>query len=70
MFAHQFLTQATHEPRSSLASNTSIKMVSGVSMADARALAPDLRTTTTILDQPKLHFATFVKNVTKQALWS
>ena len=69
VFAHQFLTQATHELRSSLASNTSIKMVSGVSMADARALAPDLRTTADfILDQPKLHFATFVKNVTKQAL--
>jgi hypothetical protein len=69
VFAHQFLSQATRELRSSLASNTSIKLVSGVSAEDARALAPDLRTTADfILSQPKLHFAGFVKHVTKRAI--
>ena len=45
VFAHQFLDQCTHSLKSSLAANTSIKMASGVSMTDARQLAPDLRTT-------------------------
>jgi hypothetical protein len=69
VFAHQFLDQCTHSLKSSLAANTSIKMASGISMSDARALAPDLRTTAEfILTQPKLHFAAHIRNVTPQAV--
>jgi hypothetical protein len=69
VFAHQFLDQCTSSLRSSLAANTSIKMASGVSMADARALAPDLRTTADfILSQPRLHFAAHIRNVTGSAV--
>lgn len=45
VFAHQFLDQATSSLRASLAANTTIKMAAGVSMGDARSLAPDMRTT-------------------------
>ena len=69
VFAHQFLDQCTSSLRASLAANTSIKMVSGVSMQDARALAPDMRTTADfILSQPRLHFAAHIRNVTPQAV--
>ena len=69
VFAHQQLGQATPDLRASLAASTSIKMASGVSSADARILAPDFRTTPEfLLDQPIGHFATFIKNVTKQAV--
>jgi hypothetical protein len=69
IFAHQFLDQASSSLRSSLAANTSIKMASGVSMSDARALAPDLRTTPDfILSQPRLQFATHIRNVTPNAI--
>jgi hypothetical protein len=69
VFAHQYLSQATPQLVASLAANTSIKMVSGVSTKDARSLAPDLRTTAEfILDQPQLHFACYVKNVTASAV--
>jgi hypothetical protein len=69
VFAHQFLDQATSSLRSSLAANTSIKMVGGVSTSDARALAPDLRTTPEfILSQPKLSFAAHIRNVTPHAV--
>jgi len=69
VFAHQFLEQCTHSLRASLAANTSIKMAGGVSMSDARAMAPDLRTTPEfILMQPKLHFACHIRNVTSQAV--
>lgn len=69
VFAHQFLDQCTSSLRASLAANTSIKMVSGVSMQDARSLAPDMRTTADfILSQPRLHFAAHIRNVTPQAV--
>ena len=69
VFAHQFLDQCTSALKASLAANTSIKMAAGISMADARSLAPDLRTTTEfILNQPKLHFAAHIRNVTPQAV--
>jgi hypothetical protein len=69
VFAHQFLDQCTNSLKSSLAANTSTKMASGVSMSDARALAPDLRTTPDfILSQPKLHFAAHIRNITPQAV--
>jgi Type IV secretion-system coupling protein DNA-binding domain len=69
VFAHQFLDQCASSLRASLAANTSIKMVSGVSMQDARSLAPDMRTTADfILSQPRLHFAAHIRNVTPQAV--
>ena len=44
-------------------------MASGVSVGDARILAPDMRTTPdTILSQPKLQFATYVRGVTPHAI--
>ncbi len=69
VFAHQFLDQCTPSLRASLAANTAIKMASGVSMSDARALAPDMRTTADfVLSQPRLHFACHIRNVTPQAV--
>ncbi len=69
IFAHQFLDQATSSLRASLAANTSIKMAGGVSTSDARALAPDMRTTADfILSQPRLHFACHIRNVTPNAV--
>lgn len=69
VFAHQYLDQCTSSLRASLAANTAIKMASGVSTSDARALAPDMRTTADfILSQPRLHFACHIRNVTPQAV--
>jgi hypothetical protein len=69
VFAHQFLDQASASLRSSLAANTSIKMAAGVSMGDARSLAPDMRTQPEfILSQPRLHFAAHIRNVTPSAV--
>ncbi len=69
VFAHQFLDQCTPSLRASLAANTTIKFAGGVSMGDARSMAPDLRTTAEfILSQPKLHFAAHIRNVTPQAV--
>lgn len=68
-FAHQYLDQCTHSLRASLSANTTIKMAAGISTSDARALAPDLRTTADfILGQPRGHFAAHVRNVTGQAV--
>jgi hypothetical protein len=56
IFAHQYLDRRTQSLRASLAANTAIKMAAGVSTSDARALAPDMRTTLDfILSQPRLH---------------
>lgn len=69
VFAHQFLDQATPSLRASLAANTAIKMASGVSTADARALASDMRTTADfILGQPRLSFACHIRGVTQSAV--
>ena len=69
VFAHQFLEQCAPALRASLAANTSVKLAGGVSTADARSLAPDLRTTADfILSQPKLHFACHVRGMTQQAI--
>jgi len=69
VFAHQFLDQASPSLRSSLAANTSIKMAAGVSMGDARSLAPDMRTRPEfILSQPRLSFACHIRNVTPSAV--
>ena len=69
VFAHQYLGQCSVQLRASLAANTAIKLASGVSMNDARALAPDMRCSTEfILAQPKLQFATYVRGITKEAI--
>lgn len=69
VFAHQYLDQATSSLRASLAANTGIKFAAGLSMADARHMAPDMRTTPDfILSQPRLHFACHIRNVTPQAV--
>lgn len=69
VLAHQYLDQATGSLKSSLHANTGIKFASGLSAADARAMAPEMRTTADfILDQPKLQFAAHIRNVTPQAV--
>lgn len=69
VFAHQYLGQCTPQLRESLAANTAIRMAAGVSVADARTLAPALRTSADfILAQPPLSFATYVRNVTNEAI--
>ena len=69
VFAHQHLDQCAPSLRASFAANTAIKMAAGVSTADARAMAPDMRTTPDfILGQPRLHFACHIRNVTPQAV--
>ena len=69
VFAHQHLDQCAPSLRASFAANTAIKMAAGVSTGDARAMAPDMRTTSDfILSQPRLHFACHIRNVTPQAV--
>lgn len=69
VLAHQYLDQASHALRASLAANTGAKFVSGLSAADARAMAPEMRTTSDfILEQPRLQFATHIRNVTPHAV--
>jgi hypothetical protein len=69
ILAHQYLEQASTGLRASLAANTGIKFAAGVSNADARAMAPNMRTTPEfILDQPQLSFAAHIRNVTQQAV--
>lgn len=68
--AHQNLTQIpSHELRGSIATNTSIKLVGGVSMEDAKILAPNMNTTPQFLrSQPRLHFACYIRDDTDQAI--
>lgn len=69
VLAHQYLDQATHGLRASLAANTGAKFAAGLSASDARAMAPDMRTTVDfILSQPRLQFAAHVRNVTPSAI--
>src|SRR5439155_15701780 len=73
VFSHQYLDQLAPGLRSSIAANTSIKLAGGVSTADARSLAPDMRTTPDyLLSQRKearaTSFACFVRNLTSQAI--
>lgn len=69
VLAHQYLDQASPSLRASLHANTNIKMVSGLSAGDARAMAPEMRTTPDfILGQNRLQFATHIRNVTPQAV--
>ncbi|HLH96801.1 MAG TPA: type IV secretory system conjugative DNA transfer family protein [Xanthobacteraceae bacterium] len=73
LFAHQHLDQLTPALRAAVAANTSIKLAGGVSDKDARALAPDMRTTSEfVADMKKLQrsteFACFVRNYTGSAV--
>jgi hypothetical protein len=73
LFAHQHLDQLTPALRAAVAANTSIKLAGGVSDRDARALAPDMRTTSEfIAEMRKLahstEFACFVRNYTGSAV--
>lgn len=69
VLAHQYLDQAAASLRSSLAANTAIKFASGLSAADASAMARDMRTVPDfILGQPKLSFAAHIRGVTPTAV--
>lgn len=69
LFAHQYLDQASGSLRASLNANTAIKFASGLSAADARTMATEMRTTADlILDQPRLQFAAHVRGITPQAV--
>jgi len=69
VFAHQYLDQAASSLRASLAANTGIKFAGGVSVNDARAMAPDMRTTADfIMEQPRLHFAAHIRHTTPSAV--
>jgi len=73
VMAHQYLKQLKGDLLASLMTNTSIKLVGGVSHADARVLAPEMRTTPEFLaEMTKIEdaarFAAFVRNVTPRAI--
>lgn len=73
IFSHQYLDQLAPGLRSSIASNTSIKLAGGISDRDARSMAADMRTTPTfLLEQRKAarstQFACYLRNVTPTAL--
>jgi Type IV secretion-system coupling protein DNA-binding domain len=73
VIAHQHLDQLSTGLRSSVAANTSIKLAGGVSDKDARALAPDMRTTPEFITSMQKHsrsteFASYVRNYTANAV--
>lgn len=69
VLAHQFLDQTTAYLRSSLASSTATKLASRLSVADARFLAPDMRTTReALLSVPRLAFACHIRDATPEAV--
>ena len=73
LFAHQHMEQLTPALRSSVASNTSIKMAGGVSDRDARLLDADMRTTNEFIASMRkgiksTEFAAYVRNETPTAV--
>lgn len=69
ILAHQRLQQLQPYVLDALYGATAIKFASKVSDAAAHALARDMRTTPEfILEQPRYHFAAFVRGVTSSAL--
>jgi hypothetical protein len=73
VFAHQHLDQLTPALRATVAANTSIKLAGGVSDKDARALAPDMRTSSDFIAGMAKHprsteFACYVRNYTSNAV--
>lgn len=66
---HQFLGQLTPRLQASIASNTAVKLVGGLSAQDARVMAAQMRTTPDFLsDQPKGTFAAYIKGVSNRAI--
>ena len=68
-FAHQHLDQLSPKLYSSVMTNPAIRFVGGISASDARALAPEMRTTVDHLLTPNktaraTEFATYVRNTT------
>jgi hypothetical protein len=68
VLAHQYIGQLAPKLQESFSANTSIKFAGGVSDKDARALSGMLRCTPDFIEeQPKGHFAGFVRNYTDRA---
>jgi hypothetical protein len=68
-FAHQHLDQLSTKLYASVMANPAIRFAGGISASDARALAPEMRTSADHLLLPKksaraTEFATYVRNVT------
>jgi hypothetical protein len=64
--AHQHFGQMTSELRSSVATNTATKYAGGLSAQDARSAAQDMRAQPDfLLEQERLSFACYIRNVTK-----
>jgi hypothetical protein len=73
LIAHQAMSQMSTSLQNIVAGNTSIKMAGGISDKDARALAPDMRTTTEQLTNLKktdrsAQFMAYIRNKTGQAV--
>lgn len=69
ILAHQYLGQLKGDLKQAFASNTSIKFAGGVSSNDAKALASEMRTDKTFIEnQEVLSFAAHIKGQTKQAM--
>ena len=69
ILAHQYIGQLPPRLQEGFDANTSIKFVGGVSSADARAFARMLRCEPSFIEeQPKGHFAAFVRNLTDRAV--
>ncbi len=73
VMAHQSLRQLNANLQASLMSNAAIRLAGGVSAADARTLAPEMRTTPDFLiEMMKLkdetQFAAYVRNLTPRAI--
>ena len=69
VLAHQGLFQLEPKLQDAFSANTSIKFAGGVSVKDARAFAPMLRTTIEFIEaQPKGTFAAHVRGLTSTAV--
>ncbi|HEV2817642.1 MAG TPA: DUF87 domain-containing protein [Allosphingosinicella sp.] len=71
--AHQTLDQLSPRLRAAFLANTSLKCAGGVSAKDARALAPELRTTPEFIEgmcrrADRTQFAVWLKHRTREAL--
>lgn len=69
VLAHQFLDQTSTYLRSSLAASAATKLAARLSVADARFLAPNMRTDPeTLLSAPRLNFACHIRDATPEAV--
>ena len=72
-FAHQHLDQLSSANRAGILANTGVKLAGGISAKDASALAPEYRTTASVLlgytkTANESSFALFAKNITPSAM--